>query len=81
MHIACSKSHDKIVEALLNHGVQMDVQDKVSDISYTHVKLCNTMEFNEATLVTKEINKSDVYVLSLLSYDINHGISIQHATL
>ena len=82
MYIACSKGHDKVVQTLLNHGVQVDVQDEVSDISCIHVKLCNTTEVNEATLlVTQEINKNDVYVLSLLSYDFNHGISIQHITL
>ena len=72
MHIACSKGHDKVVEALLDHGAQVDVQDKVSDISCIHVKLFNTTEVNEATLlVTQKINKNDVYVLSLFSYDIN----------
>ena len=52
IHIACLKGHDKVVEALLDHGVQVDVPDKVSDISCIHVKLCNTTEVNEATLVT-----------------------------
>ena len=82
MYVACYNGDDKVVEALLNHGAQMNVKDKVSDISCIHVKLCNTTEVNEATLlVTQEINKNDVYVLSLLSYDFNHGISIQHITL
>ena len=33
LHIACSKGHDKVVEALLNHGAQVDVQDEVSNMS------------------------------------------------
>ena len=72
LHIACSNGHDKVVHTLLNHGVQVNVQDEVSDISCMHVKLCNTTEVNKATLVTQEINKNIVYVLSLLSYDFNH---------
>ena len=72
LYTACSISHYKIVQALLNHGVEIDVQDTISDISCIHVKLCNTTEFNEVTLlVTQEIN-----ILSLFSYDFNHGISI-----
>ena len=42
LHTACSKDRDKVVQVLLEHGVQVDVKDKVSDISYIHVKLCNT---------------------------------------
>ena len=82
MYTACSNGHDKVVQTLLNHGVQVDVQDEVSEITCIRVKLCNTTEVNEATLlVTQEINKNDVYVLSWFSYDFNHGISIQHITL
>ena len=47
LHIACSNGHDKVVQVLLDHGVQVDVQDRVSDISCIHVKLCNTTEVNE----------------------------------
>ena len=73
LYRACTEGHDKIIQALLNHGAQVDVRKEVSDISCIHVKLCNTTEVNEATLlVTQEINKSDVYVLSLLSYNFNH---------
>ena len=71
LYTACSKGHDKIVQALLDHSVEVDVQDKVSDISCIHVNLCNTTEVNEATLVRQEISKNDVYILSLLSYDFN----------
>ena len=39
LHIACSNGHDKVVQVLLNHGVQVDVQDEVSNISCIHVKL------------------------------------------
>ena len=56
---------------------------KTGSVTYHvfHVKLCNATEVNEGTLlVIQEINKNDVYVLSLLSYDFNHGISIQHIT-
>ena len=36
---ACYSNDVKVVKVLLDHGVQVDVQDKVSDISYIHVKL------------------------------------------
>ena len=77
MYIACANGHDKVVQALLDHGVQVDIPDKVSDISCIHVKLCNKTEIDEAALVTQEINKNDVYILSLFSYALNCGISIQ----
>ena len=38
--IACYNGHYKVVQVLLDHGVQVDVADKVSDISCIHVKLC-----------------------------------------
>ena len=64
LYIACSNGHDKVVQVLLDHGAQVVVQDEVSDISCIHVKLCNKTEVDEATLVTQEINKNDVHVLS-----------------
>ena len=68
LYIACSNGHDKVVQALLDHGVQVDIPDKVSDISVTyHVKLCHKTKIDEATLVTQEINKNDVHVLSCCS--------------
>ena len=67
LYIACSNGHDKVVQALLDHGVQVNIPDKVSDISYIHVKLCNITEIDEAALVTQEINKNDVHVLSCCS--------------
>ena len=45
MYIACYSGHDKVVQVLLDHGVEMDVPDKVSDISSIHVKLCNKLFF------------------------------------
>ena len=48
--MACFKGHDKVVQLLLDHGVQVDVQCKVSDTSCLHVKLCNATEINEGTL-------------------------------
>ena len=45
LYIACYKGHDKVVQVLLDHGVEVDVPDKVSDISCIHVKLCNTILF------------------------------------
>ena len=80
LYIACSNGHNKVVQALLDHGVQVDIPDMVSDISCIHVKLCNTTEVNEAALVTQKINKNDVYIFSLFSYDFNCGIAIQHIT-
>ena len=67
LYIACANGHDKVVQALLDHGVQVDIPDKVSDISCIHVKLCNKTEIDEATLVTQEINKNYVHVLSCCS--------------
>ena len=67
LYIACANGHDKVVQALLDHGVQVDIPDKVSDISCIHVKLCNKTEIDEATLVTQEINKNDVHLLSCCS--------------
>ena len=32
LHIACYRGHDKVVQLLLDHGVKVDVRDKVSDI-------------------------------------------------
>ena len=41
LYTACFNGYDKVVEVLLDHGVQVDVPDKVSDISCSLVKLCN----------------------------------------
>ena len=41
LHIACSNGHDQVVQTLLDHGVQVDVQEPVSYISFSLVKLCN----------------------------------------
>ena len=32
LYKACANGNDKIVQALLDHGVQVDIPDKVSDI-------------------------------------------------
>ena len=45
LYIGCSKGQDKVVQALLDHCVQVDTQDEVSDMSFFHIKLCNTAEF------------------------------------
>ena len=49
MYIACYNGHDKVVQVLLDHGVQVDVPDNVSNVSCIPVLLCNTTEVNEAT--------------------------------
>ena len=67
LYIACANGHDKVVQTLLDHGVQVDILAEVSDISCIHVKLCNKTEIDEATLVTQEIKKNDVHVLSCCS--------------
>ena len=67
LFIACAIGHDKVVQALLDYGVQVDIPNEVSDISCIHVKLCNKTEIDEATLVIQEINKNDVHVLSCCS--------------
>ena len=45
LYIACSNGHDKVVQALLDHGVQVDVLDKVSDISWIHVTQQNLISY------------------------------------
>ena len=67
LYKACANGHDKVVQALLDQGVQVDILDKVSDTSCIHVKLCNKTEIDEATLVRQEIKKNDVHVLSCCS--------------
>ena len=67
LYIACANGHDRVVQALLDHGVEVDIPEEVSDISCIHVKLCNKTEIDEATLVRQEINKNDVHVLSCCS--------------
>ena len=67
LYKACANGHDKVVQALLDHGVQVDIPNEVSYISCIHVKLCNKTEIDEATLVRQEINKNDVHVLSCCS--------------
>ena len=37
LYIACVNGHDKVVQSLLDHGVQVDIPDVVSDISCIHV--------------------------------------------
>ena len=71
LYITCSNGHDKVVQALLDHGVQVDILDEVSDISCIHVKLCNKTEIDEATLVTQEMY---MYIYKLVSFDINYTI-------
>ena len=53
LHVACSNGHDKVVQVLLDHGVQVNVQGKVSNISFVHFKLSRTTEINKVTLVIK----------------------------
>ena len=57
MYIECDNGHDKVVQVLLDHDVQVDVPDKVSGISCIHIKLYNTMEVNEIVLVIKNGQK------------------------
>ena len=40
LSIACYNGRYKLVQVLLDHGVQVDVPDKVKYISCIHVKLC-----------------------------------------
>ena len=54
LYKACSNGHDKVVQVLLDHGVQVDVPDMVRNISCIHVKLCNATEVYEDTLVIQE---------------------------
>ena len=55
LYVACDTGHDKIVQLLLDHGVQVDIPDEVSDHSCIHiVKLYNTTKINKSILVTNE---------------------------
>ena len=45
--MASDNGHDKVVQLFLDHSVQVDVPDKVSDISCIHINLYNTAEVNE----------------------------------
>ena len=67
MHLACCNGHDKVVQVLLDHGVQVDVQEKVSNILLVYFKLSNTREFNNITLVIKTQNEFDNLFMKLLS--------------
>ena len=44
LYIACEHNYNKVVQVLLDHGVQMNIPNKVSDISCIHVKLFNTQK-------------------------------------
>ena len=57
LYIACYNGHDKVVQVLLDHGVEVDVLDKVSEI---HVKICRTKEVNEFTSKSK-VTKISMY--------------------
>ena len=35
LYVACYKGRDKVVQVFLDHGVEVDVSDKVSDIPNT----------------------------------------------
>ena len=37
LYIAITNGHDKVVQVLLDHGVHVDVENEVSDISCIHV--------------------------------------------
>ena len=50
--MACYNGHDEVVQVLLDHGVQVDVPNKVSDISRIHVKLYNTTDVTKIILIT-----------------------------
>ena len=54
LYIACYNGCYKVVQVLLNHGVQVNVPDKVNNIWYIHVMFSNTTEGNNASLVTKK---------------------------
>ena len=77
MYIACYRGHDKVVQVLLDHSVQVDIQDKVSDISCIHVKLYDTTEVNKATLSHKKLTKmmsmcSAITTIMKYQYNILH---------
>ena len=59
LYVACHTGNDKIVQLLLDHGVQVDTPDEVSDISCIHVvKLCNTTKIIKATLILSKMKFS-----------------------
>ena len=52
-YLACSCGLDKVVQLLLEHDVQVNVQDKVSSLSFVHFKLSSTTQYNNVTFVIK----------------------------
>ena len=51
LYIACANSHDEVVQVLLDHGAQVDVLDKVSDISCIHVMLYKYLHVHELCII------------------------------
>ena len=51
LYTACYYGSDDVVQVLLDHGVEVDVPNKVSDILCIHIELYNTVEANEIILV------------------------------
>ena len=43
LYIACANGRNELVQVLLDHRAQVDVRDKVSDISCIHVMLCKLL--------------------------------------
>ena len=55
MYIACYNGHDKVVKVFLDHGVQVNVPDKVSNILCIHVKLYKYWHVNVLNIVDVQL--------------------------
>ena len=51
MYIACYNGHDEVVNVFLDHGVNMDAPDKVSDISCIHIKVYKYRHVNVSNII------------------------------
>ena len=49
LFIACYNGHDKVVQVLLDHGVQVDIPDKVSDHVFIHLHVLSSLSIIDPT--------------------------------
>ena len=75
MYFTCSNGHDKVVQVLLEHDVQVNVQNKVSNLSFVHFKLSSATQFNNVTFVIKtQMNLIILFMKVLTVLKMRDGI-------
>lgn len=72
LHITYYKGHDEVVQVFLGHGAQVDVPDKVSNMSCIQYKLCKHCHVHVLNIV--DVFTMEVKIISLFSYCCNEGI-------